>query len=312
MDNLQSMVDDYMACQSALSEREKAVREKGIWEAALSSGSAGRDERAKWMAAMLGGSTSPYRQRQILLSTGHGVEPLWERVEREEMLLHTAAELVTQARKLVAERRISTTEAVTEALRGYDARPFARLVNGRLVRAGSPGGKSVEPPAAPEPAPPSEPPPRPAPDADTGERAFWASMREQITDHAKERLAGEDPLFVHTAVERFLMGLRALIIEHQIVLNATRRDSAQRRVIGKDALRKKMLSALAVLHVDPPGRGEPVNIGKARSKKNRLVGEYHPDIPGTGNRARFEAVIEAFRVVEQWVETYESQGKKTA
>jgi hypothetical protein len=308
--NVQSLVDEYVAGVATLSEREMAVREESIWESALAAGMAKGSERTQWLKTMLGGTSPGYIHRHKMLSFGTMAEQLWGRVERREMLLHTAAGIVSEARKIVAERHVPVTDAIETALGEYDARPFVRFVDGRPVRSRAVGVKAAPP--SPE---HKDAPPRAAhANGDTVTQVFWSSMRDQIAGYIRDRLADEDPIVAHAAVERFMLELRALIEDHQAFISASRRATSQRRAVGQDTMRKRLVAAMHVLHMDPPARNHKVNFREAQRQKRRLLGLYHPDKNkgSEHHRPAFDAVMEAFRVVEQWVQMYESQSTNTA
>jgi hypothetical protein len=222
--------------------------------------------------------------RSILLSLGTAGEPLWDRMA-QGMPNGTLMGLAREARRRAGNKydRHSLLASIEECLRIHDRRP---------PEPATPQGAAPAAPSALAEALSEE--------SELGDdpRGLWARVRSLIMAYGVDRLQGMLDHERHellTALERDVQGV---FQHHQHKWSRVGRNVREALRVTRPQFR----NALRVLHMDPPRRGEELDLQAARRSQRQLLRLYHPDARSgdVSMNAQYQAVIEAFDLVERW------------
>ncbi len=125
--------------------------------------------------------------------------------------------------------------------------------------------------------------------------------RAALCESIEKMLSGID----HAEAQRIMQMFRAELSD---VFQTLRARVARSRDVRGQAARPMVAEACRVLAMDPPRRGERVDLSKAKTQKRRLVRAYHPDMAASGRppdevdsaAQRYQQVLEAYAVIEQY------------
>jgi hypothetical protein len=274
------------------------------------------------IADVLGVREGPVEERRYLVLRGELAEPLWSLIDEGDMTLHTAVELLRRAKSIKVHPE-TTHSALKRAIAEYYALPYARsLANGKVTRHGTPERRGrpqvTENKKVPR-KPPERPPTAPAsvethvrelpePTASGSNVDFWRQMRATCTDYARSRL----PEVEYEQIEPHLRGLEAdLKTAFEQFYEAVRRVG-RTPSLRVEITRRQFTDACRALTLDPPRdiqRIPPQFFETARRQFKRLAREYHPDTSsgGEATRSRYEAVVAAWRTLQQFKDDTGSQ-----
>lgn len=266
-------------------ERERAELEAEIWALV------GLEERAlvngmgPWLAERLGGMRLPYLHRSALLGVGEAAEPFWKRVD-QDMAISTATELLRTAKRLAPGATGQKLLAVVvRVLQDYDARPVARtLPTGKVVKQRG----TMRLPSAYDGAKRS----------DRGAHTFWAKLRPILGDFLQGQMGDLGPEMGEELYRGFERDLNALCDEYQSKIMRAKKKGTTAFSVS----RRQVIDASAVLAMDPPAPGEPVDLAAARRQQRRQAKLYHPDAHAgdASMRVQYERVMHAYQVLEQY------------
>lgn len=299
-ETLTEMVANYKRDFSLMSSKEKAVWERRIYDAAPYEQKGPGAERERFLAELFGqGAPTDYRLRFELLNAHDWATPLWERIDKESMPLHTAIRLLRAAKKRSNTESLPVAEAMDKLLAEYGELAQSRLPSGKVVRKRTPtklGGlddvargkqrKRVEKAKLADP------------------RVFWPHLRSMVAQHVALRLVDADPIVAEQLWREFERDLKVLVDEmaHKLyrVTQTQKKDNEAKLLIKAH----KMREACALLAIDPPRRGKAVDLKLANKHKRKLLALYHPDSHGGNDhmRSQFEAVSKAYQILEQYNE----------
>lgn len=269
------------------SQHDRAEAEAEIW--ALVPGAdrpQGGLGRSHWFKARLGGTRLHYEHRYTLLALGEAVSALWPRVEGD-MALATAMVILRTAKSAVpGATGAKLAAAIGESLRQYDARPgSSRTPGGKLVKKRT--AKSLHRPGDD--------------DAREGKSvSFWTKLRPMLGAYVADRLVGLDPLTVDKIYREFERDINILCDDYQGKIDVARR----RGTVVVTISRRQVIDACAILVLDPPSPGGPVDLGAARKQQRRKARLYHPDAHGgdVSMRVEYERVMQAYQTLADYEE----------
>lgn len=294
----------YQADKESLVERQLAEREEALWRLFLAEHPS-KIETAK-RAPMLRGefskaigvSQSDVANRRMLYMLGELANPLWDRIEKKQLLESTATRIIRDAKIIGVENRMSMKEAIAAALEEYDALPFSILVNGVPVRRDTTARRTpIEKKETPR---PSVPPGT----AKSDDYLMWQKLQQDLTAFVESKVGGVPSLTTSSIVKDFTVGVKVLIheVQNKIKRAAELQKESQR---AKRVPRHAVLSACNTLKMDRPDMNQPVNLELAKRQKKILAKLYHPDAHGGSETTRFlyEEALAAYDLLE----TYNSQ-----
>ena len=279
----------YKTNEATLSEKRKAEMERDIW-ALVTAGEKRVEERATWLSRVCGVTYNAVRCRAEVLAFGSAAEVLWERIDKKKLHLCTARQFARKAGGLsrqatMGEERLTKGAALQAIIDEYDHRPRERVVNGVPTRTSVPVRKEDN-------------------------KSLWVAVGELVTRRLSAKFKGLDAHVTATLISDF---------ERDIKI-AT--DDLQRRILreqstGKEfsetmraaLTRTQLVDACAVLILDPPVFGKPIDLEKAGKQKRQLARQYHPDANEgqEHKRALYEAVINAYNTLENYAAMYNSK-----
>lgn len=307
-DTIQALIDTYRREREGLSERQKAELESQMWALAPSevrrAATAGGTKRGKagWLADLFGSDGAAYDHRYLLLHAGDIAEPLWHRLEHENLSRYTAVFLLREAREKAALEKRDPQDALTEVLAEYDRLPVAISPSGKTVRR-RPGSK------LPDPKKVMQKRHRKGVKASASkedEPSFWNKIRADMAAHVAERLQGAEPAFIDEVWRGFERDLNMLIetIGHRLSRLAAEVRKGQQRDIG----RAQVIAACRELGMDPPPPGKPVNMKLARLQRGRQGAKYHPDAENPAgaeaSRLKFDLIMNAYITLDKYAEHF--------
>lgn len=252
----------------------------------------------KWASSVLKQSQHMMARRRELWIAGAPADPLWARVDAGMPIGRTARVLRAARGRASRRNREAFRRAIEEELRKMDYRPSPE-----------PAAEAAAPtpilPTAGEAADPFPSlPPLPAPGL--AAREFWQRLREVLAEHMRPRLEFMPEHERDRLLDDFDRDVQSLCAQH----SSKWKKSARAQQDQQRVSRQRFANALRVLHMDPPRRGaslEPL-LAQANKQKKIMARLYHPDSHGGSEhtRAQYQAVLDAFLVVEQYV----SENKK--
>jgi hypothetical protein len=137
-------------------------------------------------------------------------------------------------------------------------------------------------------------------------REFWKQLRKAIVDYVADKLRDADETERAQLLEELETDVGVVLNQHSQKWARRAAAAAERKKVTRHALNQ----ALRTLHLDPPKRGQALATVLAQAKKQQraLARTYHPDALGGSDhlRGQYQAVIEAFVIVEQYVKENES------
>jgi hypothetical protein len=267
------------AWRSATTERERARLESTIFRTVP------REDRRKTrtngsIASVVGPilNHSEYLITLRLRLLRAGVEAIWERIDGpEQMPMRTAVRLLNQARVRGHAQNLMFDEAFRQELDEYDNLEVCSRVQGRPFRKKPMGPRKTA-------------------------RATWGSVRAAVralverelrgvNERARERLEKQMDVEIDTLFE-------ALTARVHRAKKAGDTQDVLPQAVRTD--RNHLRAACQTLGIDPPKPGKEANGSAAKKNFRRLVHECHPDVAGDAGRPQYEAVVAAYRYIEQY------------
>ena len=293
---LEFLVRDYANFRYDLSPKKLAEAEAALWEHVDPVERKQYTKISRWLVAKFGGSLFEYGERHYLYRadrTNGGVDPLWRRLADKRITLAKAVAMHREAKKMAATERISVMSALAIVISEYEKLPIKKVVGGVPIR----GAK--KPVAIPKRKPKTLDP-----------KAFYARLRTEIEQYAARHLTDVAP----DVAEQLLLILEtdvSQILDDWSVRVTRARRTAERRSKADDAVaavqhtisRRKFTEACRTLNIAVPPPGH-VDLITAKRAKRKLVRVYHPDLTGgdESTRAAYEAVVEAYQIIEEYAE----------
>ena len=279
--------------------RRKAELEEQMWACLSIRERAPFHGRAKYFAHTLGGSQRQYGERMYLLNAKEN-EELWRRVEFEAMGLTTATRLHREARANAERHKIPLKDALFLVLKEYDRLPQQKTPSGHVVHKRTPTSlsrtkqKQIKKER------------RKAGQIRRNGDAFWMELRDTIREYVVAHLPDGETVEVEPVWRALETDLRVVIDDFQARLSRLRKE--QREALAP-IKRARLRNACQTLHLDPPTKNSPLNMAKVRKQKRVLARAYHPDAHGGDEsmRAQYDAVLEAYRIIEQWQNEQEKE-----
>lgn len=205
---------------------------------------------------------------------------------------------------------------LADARRSAGARDHVAVRRHLEVALAALGYRSPEAPSVRSELPASEPAPLRARDDDplqeaigldwSTSREFWKQLRKAIVDYVADKLRDADETERAQLLEELETDVGVVLNQHSQKWARRAAAAAERKKVTRHALNQ----ALRTLHLDPPKRGQALATVLAQAKKQQraLARTYHPDALGGSDhlRGQYQAVIEAFVIVEQYVKENES------
>lgn len=296
------LVDDYKARKPSMTEYEKAVAERAIYDACPKE--LRRREPAVTLRSIIGGSTFELRHRRDLINAGAEAQPLWEHVNSGMPCI--AAVRIFKAARCRTASGVSLADALKATLDEYNKGLTRHLPNGKVIRMRAP---SRLPDTA---AGVSFHPKKKRALAKDGTRVFYnelrdlvAQMRDLVLAYASDRLGGigVPEIEIRRVCERFEIDVQASIDELRTSFRTV--ALSEKRTQASDVSRRQVIDACRALAMDPPQPGKAVDIKLAKQQKKRHARLYHPDAHvGSPNkdkmRSQYEAVIAAYQMIESY------------
>lgn len=282
-----TLVKQYRERASVMTEKEKALLEQQIWELVPSPRTVFRRE---YLRDVLGIGQSESESRSKLLNGGDVTEQLWTLIHERKMTLRTASDLFSQARQRSLSGMIKLGDAVNEALREYNERPYGGTTEkGIPYRFREPVRRKLEPVVKP---------------TASNNDGFWETIQSSLQEHVKKTVPNVDPGTAATLIKEFRTELKVLADQFQMKLKRAAEMSSFRLPTRSTAVSfNEVVRACELLHMDPPlERGGPVDMVKAARQKRTLARNYHPDSAGDNEvlAEKYLIVMEAFQTLEAY------------
>lgn len=269
------------------------------------------DARRDVASVLPAASISSVEEHAFLYRYGESMTALWRRID-QDMTLGTAMALARRAKSSRGNSE-SLRASVERVLAEYDSFPQVRYFkDGKQRRFPAEAGRGPRPhmrkkaesdteksvTKQPQPKRQTEPPALPQDAA--AERAFWAQIRAMSREYAMRRTSGYTPESLDAEV-------RTLETDLKVVFDAFSnriQHMTRQTPVSVAVLHSKVREACRVLHVDPPLKIHNVPVGffsRAQKQFRSLARAYHTDTTGTdASRPQFEAVMEAWKVIQQF------------
>ena len=264
------------------------------------------------LARELGCSVYELEQRHRLHRGGPDAEVIWREVDAG-MTIKTAVRLLQEAQ--AGDPRVPLRQHIERVVRAYHGSDtfVCRTGSGTLVRRRRRGGEPET--ARPPPVVDEEADGLDASASDGAEPRSVEPLVLQVrrifrahVAHAMPEAGGHD---VNAVVVPALVELEEIIHALDTRLEAYRRKlrgEAAGAVAALVALsRRRIIAACQLLSMDPPPPGRPADLADARKRRGKLGAAYHQDRVGDDSmRDQYEAVMNAYRTLEEYNETLEA------
>jgi hypothetical protein len=188
-----------------LTQRRRAELERMLWSLAGSEIRRANSKR-KWLRDLLGGPLPDFDIRYTLLDEDEAAEPLWNRIENDNMSLWTAVKILRDARKDTKSSGIDIAVTISTRLAEFDKGRVFITPKGKL------GRKRKLPPIRDAAARKSRKIP-------TDDRSFWPALKASIVDFVAKKLVAVDPIVAERLYNDFDVALRVVFDEFQTKLN---------------------------------------------------------------------------------------------
>ena len=236
----------------------------------------------QWASIALGQSQHVMARRRELWIAGPAADALWARVDAGMPIGRTARVLRAARSRASRRNREAFRRAIEDELRKMDYRPADEA-------------------AAPLPSLPAPAAPQELPAPNLAPREFWQRLRQVLSEHIRPRLEFVPEHERDRLLDDFDRDVQAVCAQHSSKWQKSARVQQERQRVS----RQHFSNALRALHMDPPRRGAPLEpvLAQANKQKKTLARLYHPDSHGGSEhtRAQYQAVLDAFLVVEQYV-----------
>lgn len=281
-----TLIKQYKEREGVMSEKEKALLEQQIWNLVPSPRTVFRRE---YLRDVLGISQNESELRSKLLNGGDVSEQLWTLVHERKMTLRTASDLFSQARQRSLTGTIKLSDAVEEALKNYNERPFGGTTEkGIPYRFREPkrrtSGSVAERPTA------------------SHNESFWGTIQTSLQTYVENTVPDIDPVAAATLIKEFRTELKVLADQFQMKLKRAAEISAYRLPTRSSAVTfNEVVRACELLHMDPPReRGGQVDMVRAARQKRTLARNYHPDTAGDNEvlAEKYLIIMEAYQTLE--------------
>jgi hypothetical protein len=275
---LAELTEDYRTTRRRATQQQIAELEEEIakWSPEKSG-----SPTYRWMAGLLGGKVSQYhiRARVEVLACGIAGKPIWERIENG-MTFSTATRLVRDAKRKAGRHNLSgLIREVQETLRLHDRLP--------------PAGATTDAPAALT----AESVAEASQSAASDPRKFWATLRQLAVAFATEQLADVEPAEREKLLTNLSNDLQSALDHNAHAWSHARRAAKT----GKRVARSSMRDACGVLKIDPPRRGQLLDMHAARSAQRSLARLYHPDRNKSDSATKqYNEINSAYALLERW------------
>lgn len=222
--------------------------------------------------------------RRVIYSTGVYGDQVWDKIERKEIPLRTAAGLCQKA-KTVPNTHLH--KAIEELLREYDELPYVSTLNGVTFRRSSPT-RGAELAEIKDPA------------------DWWELMRlDVIPDQSKLDIPAAKIILQRMEKEfKISIDICRRDIEKAVQHSEWVKSKAKSKEL--EVARKKMMDACVALHMDVPSGSEIPDIERARKQMHRLARMYHPDANAGDekNIPQYYKVLEAYDTIEKFIQQH--------
>ncbi|UCC72005.1 MAG: hypothetical protein JSV86_16805 [Gemmatimonadota bacterium] len=306
------LIADYRRDFATMAPKELAAAEALLWKSASPERRRAdipdhlRVERATWLNVVLGESVWTYKMRGTLWSAqmrGEPVEPLWRRLRDKRMTASTAYKIYKKAQRRAAREKCPLNAAIAVEIEAYEKLPIYRLDPDGIPLRADKAAKAEVGEAA-----------KAAKAAKAAAKKVAASkkLRERVVDLveklARRELTEFDDVTTERLVAQLTADIKASLRDHSGRVRRARIRDAQHTaadeavdVAIRSISRRRYTEACRQLNITPTAPSKPVDLTAAKKAKRAWAREYHPDVsPDT--RDAYEAVIEAYQVIEQYAE----------
>jgi len=296
------LIAKYKPLWDTLSEREKGLAEKEIWEAC------DRSVRKRWrrrnyLAVNISRTEAQVQVRETLINAGEVAEDLWRRIDAGTILPRTAQKLLCRAKERAGKGE-TLQSAVDQLLAVYDSLPVVKTADGREFRRRNPSDLPR----------PEHPKPKKRGKKDEDSRRFvFTQIRELVGTYMADRFEGLDPIMAERLWMDFGKQLNALLNEFQGRVYRHAKSERETQNLLAQISRRVLIEACHTLRMDPPRVGAPVNMTIAKRQKRTLARVYHPDANAGDHSmtSQYDEVVKAFDLIEQYNRQIGSPGGGT-
>lgn len=290
---LNSLMDEYLRTKDSLNEKELALLEYTLWEAAKETFDGPAPERQRWFRERFGGHNHSYDQRSRVLSFGDWADPLWERVLHQNMAVATATKLGQKAKTLSEDKGLSNTEALSMVFEDYEHSGYlVTNANGKKYRRTRPKARVRKP----------QKNLTGFLDFDVDNtRKFTTTMRAMVSQFIEGRLEGIAPSIKNELVTNFYYCLR--ILQEDLMRDIKRLRGVQKKLSEPEKPSfYRFKRACEVLGVSVPS---PIKLPNLRNLKKRYwsrAARFHPDRNNGDEQyvKQYHAVNKAWEIIKSY------------
>jgi hypothetical protein len=297
-----ALVELYKRDAHALSQLELAKREKEIWSKIREQKLQGTRTRPEILSILLGGTTYQIGNRQYVLAGGAVADVLWKRIDQKTLTLSAARKILLEAKRAAHSSGEPVDAVMARVLKRYDELPFTmQRSDGTVYRRAK--FKTVKKNVIKNRLSTKQ-----LLRESANDESVWAIIRREMNEFLASKIKNSGSILIDEITREFEIALRQLIGEFRHKVRSA--EAVDKSWLTTTSIsQEEMESACAILKIDPPLDGGPVDLHVANQMKKRLARAYHPDVHGETTREQFEAVLRAYDVLEEYNGQFEKVGE---
>jgi hypothetical protein len=273
------MVDDFNEKSPSTPHRQQVLLIDKMWKL-VPKVEARATLKKVWVKKNLGISQPDAESLDVLKNAGSLANPLWDRVESGAMSPHLAKQLLRIARDMGAANDPTVLEAI---VRRFDKtkKPNVRF----LEELTSSSAVTV------------------VDDAESRSDELshlWKTVSDTVAAIADIELSGIHNSERVTLMDQLNIGLKGVITELRARVNRVKNQGVK-AVKNDKPSKSSVVAACNTLRVKME-KGS-IDMLLAKKMKNKLCMEYHPDKDPKADSSLFMSVIDAYDIVERWMES---------
>jgi hypothetical protein len=291
---LESLRDEYLRRRDSLNEKELAVFERRLWEAAKRTFDSTPPRQRDWFVDEFGGQAYDYMQRSRLINFGDWVEPLWKYVLERDMPSATGIRLARKAKALAADKGLSNAESLSMIIEDYEHAGYLSVnADGKKVRRAHPTTRVRKPK-------------RQKLDGFldfdvTNTKKFNTALQAMISQFIEARLKGVEPSIKNELVADFDYCLR--VLREDLMRDVNRLRAEQKKLVESERPSfRRFKRACEVLGVEAGSPTKLPNLSDLRKRYRDKAARFHPDRNNGDEQyvKQYHAVNQAWELIKTY------------
>ena len=285
--------DEYLTQRDSLNEKERALFERSLWDAAKGIFKGPTPERRNWFRDEFGEPTSTYERRSTVLNLGSWAEPIWDHVIHNNMSLTAAVRLGREAKAKAASTGTSNADALLVVLKDYEGSGYETTsATGKRYRRANPKTEAHKPQKNLD----------GFLDFDVNNtKKFNSAIHAMVSQFVEARLKGVEPSIKNELVTDFYYGLK--VLREDLIRELNRLRAEQRRLAESEKPSfRRFKVACGVLGAEATSPKRPPSFQDLRRRYRDKAARFHPDRNNGDDQyvKQYHAVNEAWELIKNY------------